>query len=313
MDIHFSARQKSIDSVVGWGLKPLSKFLKLVASLTRSEYLTAEDGFLCYLGHPCKGASRMGLILDSSGIYYDSRNPSDLEAYVIQRSQSHIIESDLKVVRSYIKCLVDNGVGKYFERRGGSSASSDYSGCVVLVEQIFGDCSMKYGQCSNVTADEVIRYALKLADGRPVLFKNHPDLVNEKKGKVGFFSKASKSLLEKLVYLDPCVKNNDVLALASDVVTLTSQFGFEALLARKNVHCFGQPFYSGWGLTVDVHESEKLVDRRGSICQPTLEDLFLAAYSDYTTYVSPKTGKQIKLNEMLKILTGQEMPTCGAI
>lgn len=32
---------------------------------------------------------------------------------------------------------------------------------------------------------------------------------------------------------------------------VTSQLGFEALLAGKRVHCFGMPFYAGWGLTED--------------------------------------------------------------
>ena len=34
---------------------------------------------------------------------------------------------------------------------------------------------------------------------------------------------------------------------------MTSLTGFEALLRGKAVHCYGQPFYSGWGLTGDEY------------------------------------------------------------
>lgn len=37
-----------------------------------------------------------------------------------------------------------------------------------------------------------------------------------------------------------------------EVHVLTSLAGFEALLRGKPVTCYGQPFYSGWGLTSDV-------------------------------------------------------------
>jgi capsular polysaccharide export protein len=36
--------------------------------------------------------------------------------------------------------------------------------------------------------------------------------------------------------------------------------GFEALLLGKAVHCFGMPFYAGWGLT---HDSKTCPRRQG--------------------------------------------------
>lgn len=38
-----------------------------------------------------------------------------------------------------------------------------------------------------------------------------------------------------------------LLAGADVVYTVTSQMGFEALMLGKEVHCFGMPFYAGWG------------------------------------------------------------------
>jgi capsular polysaccharide export protein len=44
----------------------------------------------------------------------------------------------------------------------------------------------------------------------------------------------------------------DLLMTVDEVHVLTSLAGFEALLRGKPVTCYGQPFYSGWGLTKDI-------------------------------------------------------------
>jgi capsular polysaccharide export protein len=77
------------------------------------------------------------------------------------------------------------------------------------------------------------------------------------------------------------------------VYVVTSQYGFEALLAGKPVVCFGQPWYAGWGLTDDRHpKARELAARR----QPTtLSNLFTAAYLRYCRYRHPVSGKPATL------------------
>ena len=43
-----------------------------------------------------------------------------------------------------------------------------------------------------------------------------------------------------------------LLTAVDEVHVLTSLAGFEALLRGRAVTCYGQPFYSGWGLTQDI-------------------------------------------------------------
>ena len=50
------------------------------------------------------------------------------------------------------------------------------------------------------------------------------------------------------------------------------QMGFEALLLGKEVHCFGMPFYAGWGATHDRLTCPREGKRR------TAEEIFAAAY-----------------------------------
>ena len=60
---------------------------------------------------------------------------------------------------------------------------------------------------------------------------------------------------------------------AEAVYVVTSQMGFEALLWGRPVHCFGMPFYAGWGLT---HDRLPAPERRRGV-RPSLEALVHAA------------------------------------
>ncbi|HBI69233.1 MAG TPA: beta-3-deoxy-D-manno-oct-2-ulosonic acid transferase, partial [Massilia sp.] len=63
--------------------------------------------------------------------------------------------------------------------------------------------------------------------------------------------------------------------------TMTSLSGFEALLHGRVVHCYGGPFYAGWGLTVDHFA----LPARG---RPTsLDGLVYAVMLAYPRYVLP--------------------------
>lgn len=64
---------------------------------------------------------------------------------------------------------------------------------------------------------------------------------------------------------------------ADEVHTMTSLSGFEALLHGKQVHCYGLPFYAGWGLTVDEHHcprrskiNDSRLDLSGVDCLPNI-------------------------------------------
>lgn len=81
---------------------------------------------------------------------------------------------------------------------------------------------------------------------------------------------------------------------------MTSQLGFEALLAGLPVTCHGLPFYAGWGLTTD-HLRCPRRHRRAS-----LPRLFAAAYLHYSRYANPYTGAPSTLEDTLDLLEDQK-------
>lgn len=306
---HCKARGVSFSSVVGWGRKPLSNALKMLSVCISRDYVCAEDGFISYDGHPCLGAKRQGLILDQTGIYYDCTSPSNLESNILYRARTPLTKSAKYVASTLQEAVVEHGVGKYYFKHDCAPKGCLARNSVVLVEQIYGDSSLKYGCLSNVKPEQVIEYALKIANGRTVYLKNHPDIINGKKGKFGFLSSADPKLLNQLTKIPMGIGQHELMSAVDDVVTVTSQFGYEALLAGKKVHCFGVPFYSHWGLTTDINRLDAVWARRGGMAKPTILDLFIAAYHDYTTYVDLESGQQIELSLMLQQLVGINYPS----
>ena len=86
---------------------------------------------------------------------------------------------------------------------------------------------------------------------------------------------------------------------AEAIYTVTSQMGFEALIWGKPVHCFGVPFYAGWGLTNDAVPTP---ERRG---RASVEQLVHAALVAYPRYIDPETGKRCEVESVVEHLALQ--------
>ena len=88
-------------------------------------------------------------------------------------------------------------------------------------------------------------------------------------------------------YCDAVLTGGSIQQLFSQVDALhvlTSLAGFEALLRGLEVHCWGLPFYAGWGLTQD----RLACSRRGR--ELPLDALVHAALIAYPRYVSRRSG-----------------------
>ncbi|AVI62962.1 capsular polysaccharide biosynthesis protein [Halomonas sp. GFAJ-1] len=278
------------DAVIGWGLKPTSKRARRYAKRYALPYIALEDGFLRSLGLASDGYQPHSLIVDHTGIYYDASRPSDLENWL--NSATFEFE-ELELARQCIALIKRYRLSKY---NHAIDQPIDSSAQILVVDQTAGDASIHHGGASAESFEQMLTQALSDHPDAEILVKVHPDVIAGKKQ--GHLANAKNHPRCRLISQDinPWALFDQV----DTVYVVTSQLGFEALLAGKQVHCFGLPFYAGWGLTKDqLHCTRRRVKR-------SLEEMFAAAYLRYTRYANPYTGKAATLEETIALIADQK-------
>ena len=112
--------------------------------------------------------------------------------------------------------------------------------------QVDNDASIKLGG-DNMTATDLLSIVRADNPQSYIIFKPHPDVISGQRPGL-----CDQKLAEQSADLYTANTPVNLLVDACDEVhTISSLTGFEALLRGKKVHCYGLPFYAGWGLTQD--------------------------------------------------------------
>lgn len=283
-----------LTAVAVWGQRPTARRPADWAARHGIPLLRLEDGFIRSLGLGVSGDPPLSMVVDSLGIYYDARQPSSLEQLIQQRTDDPAL---LAAARQAMAFIVEQDISKY-NQAAPFTGRAPAQGAVLVVDQTFGDMAVAFGNAGAEDFTAMLSAAMTEHPGAEIWVKIHPDVLSGKKG--GYLGKqalraAARDKRVKLLAQD--VSPQSLLRQVSEVYAVTSQYGFEALLAGKRVHCFGQPWYAGWGVTDDRHpEAAALHARRGAA---TLTDLFIAAYLRYSRYIDPVTGEPATLQTVL--------------
>ncbi|MBQ0784762.1 MAG: capsular polysaccharide biosynthesis protein, partial [Amphritea sp.] len=287
-------RSSQVTAIAGWGLKKTSSKVRRFAINQNLPYLSLEDGFLRSLGLGVNGALQHSLIVDKSGIYYDATRTSDLEQLI---SSAGFSDQELLRAKGGIELLRRYRLSKYNHAPDKTILlNADKEHRVLVVDQTAGDASIEYGLADFNSFKQMLESACADNPDAEILVKIHPDVLTGKK----------KGHLVQLARDYGCtVIGEDISPWAlfdvvEKVYVVTSQLGFEALLAGKEVFCFGVPFYAGWGLTKDL----KTVPRRKK--SRSLEQVFFAAYLRYCRYINPYTGVRCEFEQTLALLADQK-------
>ena len=270
---------------VGWGYKPSGRSAMKNANQESQQLVLFEDAFIRSMFPGYLQASPYGIIVDQSGIYYDSDGKSDLIKFLNGHSlkQAHwekeISESEVIQVINRIR---DSGVSKY--NCYPPTTKHDLQKGILVVDQTKGDAAIQYAGMQASDFDRMLEDALNESDGAPVYIKTHPDHQYRKK-----HSCFKVSLLShKQVHILPNnISTLDALSCCERVYVGTSLLGMEALIHSKKVITYGWSFYAGWGLTEDRSESPQPIREK----PVSLHKLFEAAYMRYSHYYDPDTGK----------------------
>lgn len=152
--------------------------------------------------------------------------------------------------------------------------------CVILVPgQVENDASIRYGAPAGATNLGLLKSVREQNPEAYIVYKPHPDVV------AGLRRKGQNEQAVQQ-WCDAIIDSGDAVQLfnqVDEVHTLTSLTGFEALLRGVKVICYGNPFYAGWGLTVDMNPVARRVRKL------ELDELVAGALILYPTYISRAT------------------------
>lgn len=288
-------RKEDIYNVGGWGHKPTADKARRYAADHHLPYVALEDGFLRSLDLGYRGAQPLSLVVDHKGIYYDANECSDLESLL---NSSGWESKELLQSAQYARATIINyDLSKYNHApQAQSGMLGDRSRTrVLLLDQTHGDTSITLGLADDSSFTAMLDDAQSRFSNARLFIKTHPDVLAGKKQ--GYLTELARKRGITVIAQD--VSPLSLLAQADVVYTVTSQMGFEALLLGKEVHCFGMPFYAGWGVTQDQLSCPRRTKRR------TVEEIFAAAYILYARYVNPVTAQRCDIHEAIRILATQ--------
>ena len=234
-----------------------------------------EDGFIRSAGLGADFIPPCSIALDGEGLYFDPARPSGLERIL------DAIELDAAAVertRNLIEVLVSRNITKY---SAGAKAELEIpAGRTILVPgQVEDDRSVLLGGGGMTSNLELLRRVRAENPDAVIFYKPHPDVrAGHRPGEIqtGLAMREADRVLS-----GGCM--GDLIAAVDEVHCLTSLAGFEALLRGKRVVTYGQPFYAGWGLTIDRNPPP----RRGR--KLTLEQLAAGTLFHYARYFDPLT------------------------
>lgn len=260
------------EGLVGvWGKSPLAWRGEKVAQETGAALLRIEDPFLRSVHPGRSGGEPMGLLIDRQGVHFDGAAPSDLEDLLARHPfDNHVLLEEAREAMARIAAL---DLSKYNDHD--LTLPLPAPGYALVVDQVAGDASLP----ANAPAlfREMLAYARIENPGARIVIKAHPE--TRAGHRAGHYGPADTDAATFLLS-DP-VSPRQLLEGAVAVYTVSSQLGFEAILAGHRPRVFGQPFYAGWGLSAD----ENPPPRRRRVLTRT--QLFAGSMVLYPTWYDP--------------------------
>ena len=267
-----------------WGMKRSGKFLR--DNMKNKKIVFIEDGFIHSFGKKKKEIP-LSICFDNAGIYYNCNSKNDLKKYIKEKLSKENISRAKNIVNLWKKY----SISKYNFPSFIEPPSSPY---ILLIDQTFGDLSIGYGDANENSFKKMFEFAVNNWPEHKIVIKSHPDVINSKKKGCIDISDNTK---HNVIIIGDIGQINKLIDSSSAVCVVTSQVGFEALIYGKDVHVFGNPFYSGLGLTIDHNSNNKKVTNK-----ITLEQLVFSSLVKYQICLDPRTKKECQIEEIIQYI-----------
>jgi len=279
------------DAVIAWGHSPRAWRAEALARRFDVPLWRVEDAWIRSI-RPGRagGEPPMGLLLDRSGMHYDPSHPSDLETLLATDPLDQ--GQDIARARLCIDRLRALQLSKY--NTHDPDLTPPAPGYVLVIDQVRGDASLTHGgRDGPLPADRLFREMLFTAledhPGARILIRSHPETLGGQRP--GYFT--ADLARDRIAFVDGPHAPWALLEGAIAVYTVSSQMGFEAILAGHRPRVFGAPFYAGWGLTDD---HDPLPRRRRTL---TRAQLFAGAMLRYPLWYDPLRDRLCTCEEVI--------------
>ena len=264
------------EGVVVWGRSPTAVRGEWAAARAAAPLIRVEDAFLRSL-RPGRqrgaGNGPLGLMIDPVGVHFDGASPSLIEQILARHDLDD--SNILGRARDGIGRLMASDLSKYNIHDPNHPVPPP--GYVLLIDQTQGDASVRHAGTSATIFHSMLTTAREDHPTAPIVIKTHPE--TQAGLRPGHFSAAD--LPPGVTLCDGPVSPWRLLEGAIAVYTVSSQMGFEAILAGHRPRVFGLPFYAGWGLSTDEQPCPR---RRRNL---TRAQLFAAAMILAPTWYDP--------------------------
>ena len=228
-------RRRDVDVLLAWGRRPSALWVERLSRRWDLPVWHLEDGLLRSVA---KGRDHppLALLVDELGVHFDATVPSRIEQLIA--SPISVAEADRARA---LRLWCEQRLSKVNPPREAEAPQESF---VLVVDQSAGDRSIALGLADASCFQRMLQAALQDHPDCTVVVKVHPDVISgrargaflrQRSGSTPAFASVRTAAI-RLV----CLK-------ARAVYVVTSQMGFEALLWGRPVHCFGMPFYGGWG------------------------------------------------------------------
>jgi capsular polysaccharide export protein len=279
------------DAIAIWGNSPTAHRGIHMAQKYDCPLVRVEDAFLRSL-HPGRdGEPPLGLLIDHSGMHFDAAQPSDLEVML----KTHPLDDTalLDRARSCMAQLQEHHLSKYSATD--LNAPLPDPGYVLVVDQVRDDASVRASQGDRARFLEMLFVAREEHPGKRIVIKAHPE--SSAGHRPGYYQDSDAT--DGVILYDSNPSPWALLEGAVAVYTLSSQMGFEAILAGHKPRVFGTPFYAGWGLTQD----EAFLPKRQRML--TRAQLFAASMILYPKWYDPYHNRLCQLEDVINTLAAR--------
>nr|WP_111298357.1 capsular polysaccharide biosynthesis protein [Paracoccus saliphilus] len=263
------------DAVAIWGASPTAWRGRKVARRFDCPIVTVEDAFLRSI-LPGRAAGRLarrgpiGLLIDPEGLHFDPSRPSLIETLIQKPLSPEMVQQ----AKDGLDRLRAADLSKY--NLHDSACPAPAPGYVLVIDQTRGDASLQ--GAGRPLFLRMLQAARDENPGCHIVIRTHPETAaGLRPGHLGAGDLRPGDLI-----CDGPVSPWRLVEGADAVYAVSSQLGYEALLAGHRPRLFGQPFYAGWELSRD--ESPLPRGRRGSA---TAEALFAASHLLAPTWYDP--------------------------